>query len=88
MGIICSMKTAEGLFKRFRRRILTLDEEKIEVLTKTDFTHALTEHDKEIIALIDDMIKERNFRFDSRTDEGKYYDKVQTIALTELKNKI
>ena len=81
MGIICSMKTAEGLFKRFRRRILTLDEEKIEVLTKTDFTHALTEHDKEIIALIDDKAKEVSFyHIDSQQLFNRF--------ITELKNKI
>ncbi len=78
------MKTAEELFKEYE--ILAPDEEE-NLTVETDcidydgFIDALKEHDKEIVEMIDERLKNLG-RCDTDFDAGRLH------ALTELKNEL
>jgi len=87
------MKTAEELFEKYSNCIDYLNndgskEENQNILFDLGFSFALAEHDKEIISLIDEMIK---IEIEKSVAIGKPYPTMydhRGEALTELKNRL
>ena len=71
------MKTAKELYNGNKTKIRQVEHN--EYMTQGQFNVALTEHDKETVKMIDEMIKDK---------DGKYYLMSVIEILTELKNKL
>ena len=80
------MKTAEEYFDRYKGEyLIELDGNCLDL---DAFQDALAEHDKEIGAKIDEMIKCNNNRGGGYNEKDNFWDDGYESALTELKKKI